>query len=228
MSRILAALALTLAATAARAQSPRWGTFELGFGSYRPNIDSEFNTSPGPYQQVFGSGRGLMFTVGASKTLYAGFGSLELGLQTGFFQDTGRGQLLDGGGPSGDETKLRIIPATLGLAYRFDWLVERYGIPFAPYGRAALERYHWWVTDGSGSSGEDGATNGWSVTGGLALLLDFFDRQLARELDRDSGVNHTYLFFEVKKSWIDDFGSASSWDLSDENLTLTGGLLFAF
>jgi hypothetical protein len=228
VKRALVALALVAAATSASAQSERWGSFEIGAGGYRPDVDSEFSSAPGPYQQIFGGGRGWMFRLGVSKALLTGVGSLEVGLQTGYFQDEGKGLFQDGSGTSGDDTALKIIPASLVLTYRFDWLAERYRIPLAPYGRAALERYHWWVTDGSGDTAKDGATNGWSLAGGLALLLDFFDPDLAREMDRDTGVNHTYLFFEAKKSWVDDFGSSSSWDLSEEDVSLTGGLLFVF
>jgi hypothetical protein len=84
------------------------------------------------------------------------------------------------------------------------------------------------VTDGAGRSRREGATNGWSVTGGLAFLLDFLDPSLARELDRDSGVNHTYLFVELTRSDIDDFGSSRSWSLSDERFSIGAGLMFVF
>ena len=117
---------------------------------------------------------------------------------------------MDAGGtltPSGDETKINIVPTSLTLTYRFDWLAERYGIPLAPYGRFAFERYNWWVTDGKGDWAKEGGTNGWSATGGLALLLDFIEPGAARTLDRETGVNHTYLFFDVTKSKVDDFGS---------------------
>jgi hypothetical protein len=66
------------------------------------------------------------------------------------------------------------------------------------------------------------------VTGGLALLLDIIDRQTAREFDNQTGVNHTYLFFEVTKRTVDDFGSSSSWSLSDKSVGYNGGLLFVF
>jgi hypothetical protein len=136
------ALALALVPAAVRAQpSPRWGSFELGAGTYRPDIDSAF-AAPGPYEQVFGSGRGWMFRVGVAKALYTRVGTLELGLRSGYFRDKGKG-LVDSGGTlvkSGDSTTFSVVPSSLTLTYRFDWLVERYGIPFAPYGRVAFER----------------------------------------------------------------------------------------
>lgn len=226
----LLALALAAAPAAVRAQpSPISGSFEIGAGTYRPNIDSAFS-SPGPYEQVFGSGRGWMLRLGISRALYTQMGTVELGLRTGWSRETGKG-LIDSGGTlvkSGDETTFNIVPTSLTLTYRFDWLVERYGIPLAPYGRFALERYNWWVTDGTGHWSKEGATNGWSVAGGITFLLDFVEPSAARELDRETGVNHTYLFFDVTKSKIDDFGRSRSWDLSDDKVSLAGGLLFIF
>jgi hypothetical protein len=128
----------------------------------------------------------------------------------------------------GDDTSLRIVPTSLTLTYRFDWLATRHGIPLAFYARGALERYNWWVTDGGGDWAEKGATHGWSATGGVAFLLDFIDAGLARELDTDTGVNDTWLFFDVTTTKVDDFGSSKSWDLSGEELSLSGGLMFVF
>ncbi len=224
------ALALAAAPSSTRAQpSPRRGSFELGAGTYRPDIDSDL-AAPGPYEQVFGSGRGWMLRAGVSRTLYDRVGSLELGLRTGWFHDSGKGLVDDGGTlvESGDDTSINVIPTSVTLTYRFDWLVERYGIPLAPYGRVALERYNWWVADGRDGWAKEGATNGWSMTGGLAFLLDFLEPGAARTLDRETGVNHTYLFFDVTRSQVDDFGGSRSWDLSDEELSLAGGLLFIF
>jgi len=228
--RLALAAALALGAAPASAQSPRWGTLDLGVQGYRPNIDAEFPTRPGPYQTIFGSGRGWMFQLGVTRALYTQVGSLELGLRTGYFQDKGKGIIAGSTPPqpSGDDTAFRIVPTSLTLLYRFDWLADRWNVPLAPYGRAALERYNWWVTGGSGSTSKSGATNGWSVTGGVGFLLDFLDPGLAREFDADSGVNHTFIYAEVTKSRIDDFGSSKSWDLSDEKLSFGFGLSFVF
>jgi len=131
--------------------------------------------------------------------------------------------------PSGDDTRLSLVPTSAMVTVRFDWLAERYRfVPFSFYGRAAFERYNWWVTDGDGDWTENGATNGWSVTAGAALLLDAFDPSLARELDNDTGVNHTYLFFDVTHAAVDDFGSSKSWDLSTDGVSLQGGLMLVF
>ncbi len=246
MRRALLVLATLAAAPAARAEptdwkgSPRWGAFEARLSGYRPNIDAEFNGSAYPYNDIFGSTRNLMARFLFSKTVYVGpYGTVDLGLGAGYWERYGNGRY-ESGAPAPSTTALKVIPLQLAATYRFEYLVERLGIPFQPYARISLERYHWSVLNGGGSTASwsptpgtpgtngSGATNGWSFTGGMALLLDFFDPALAREMDRDSGINHAYLTFDATKSRIKDFNSSKSWDLSDDAWTLTGGLLLVF
>ncbi len=223
---VVAALAAALPlAASAQTASGRWGSVDVGAERYRPDIDSDL-ASPGAYEPTFQGGDRWMFRLGVSKALYTGMGSLEAGIRTGYFQDSAEALLADGSRAI-VETKLHVIPSSLTLTYRFDWPVERYRIPLAPYARVALERYNWWISDDQGEV-ESGATNGWSATAGIAFLLDILDPGSARAMDRDAGVNHTYLFFDVTKSSIDDFGSSTSWDLSDEDFSFGGGLLFVF
>lgn len=233
-----AALVLALAAAlwapgAVRAESPRLGSFELGAGPYRPNIDADFPTGPGPYQSVFGTGRRWAFRAGVSRALLTFPGALEVGFRSGFFHASGHGLFKNTNGsvgtePSADKTTFNVIPTSLTLTYRFDLLADRYHLPLAPYGTVALERYNWWVTGGSGSTRKRGATNGYAFTGGVALQLDVLDSGLARELDNDMGINHTYLFADVTKSRVDDFGSSKSWDLSSKRLSFAFGMMFVF
>ncbi len=239
---LLLAAALAAAAPAAAqvmlAQGPsgRWGSVDVGMQTYTPDIDAEFKARGDPsrpYAGSFTNSRGYMFQLGVWKSLYTGFGALEVGFRTGYWRKSGHGYVEEpiGSGnwvPSTAVTRLQIIPTSVALGYRFDWPVERYRIPLAPYARATLERYNWWITNSAGSMSEKGATNGWSATAGLAFLLDILDPTLAREFDRDSGVNHTYLFFEITKAVIDDFGSSKSWDMSPKYVALAGGLTFVF
>jgi hypothetical protein len=227
VKRAVVAAILVAVAADARAESRRWGSFEIGAGTYEPDIDSEFPGGPQPFEDAFGSGRGWMFRTGAALALFRYAGTVEAGLQSGYLQKTGKGRTVEGT-RAGDDTRLRLIPVSLTLTYRFEWLNERLRIPFAPYGRVGLERFHWWVEDGDGDTSESGATNGWSATAGLALLLDFIDTQVARELDNDTGVNDTYLFFELTRRSVHDFGSDSSWNMSDENFGMNFGLMFVF
>jgi len=233
---LLAALAVALPAAAqepSQFASPRWGSFEFSLGGYRPNIDSEFGGT-GPYSTAFGGKRALVFRADFTYTLFANYGSIDVGIGAGYTQRTGRGQKLDGT-TSEDETSLKVVPTRLTLTYRYDVLANRYRwFPLTPYARISLDRYNWWVTNGLGNTAKAGnrsgrgATNGYSFSGGVAFLLDAIDPLLAREMDRDTGINHTYLFVDFTKSYVKDFGSSSSWNLSNDRVTISGGLLFVF
>ena len=235
MTKTLAIFLLAAAALPAAADgpSPRWGAAELSFGSYRPNIDREFGGN-GPYAAAFGGKHNLFFRADLAKALFTGYGELDVGIGAGYWEKYGRGHSATGLGS--DSTALKIIPTRLSLTYRFDQLAERYRwFPLAPYVRASFDRYNWWVNNGSGATANangksgSGATNGYSLSGGIAVLLDAIDPDLAREADRDTGINHTYLFIDFTKSYIRDFGSSRSWDLSDDRkVNISGGLLFVF
>jgi hypothetical protein len=218
-----------------RADGPRFGSFELRLSGYRPNIDAEFGGSAGPFQTAFGSGRGLMFRAHVGRAIWHKIGTLEVGFGGGYFEKYGHGITSSTHTTSADTTAFKVIPLSLSLTYRFDWVADRVGFPLVPYGRASFERYQWWVNDGAGDTAKDlsghsgsGATNGYSFTGGLAFLLDFLDPSLARQMENDTGIQHTYLFVDVTKSFVDDFHSKTSWDLSDAQLTVAAGLMLVF
>jgi hypothetical protein len=238
------ALAVAAAAAPARAEfkpSPRWGSFEISVGGWRPKIDNEFGGLAFPYRDTFGTSKALFVRGDAAYTVYLGYGSVDLGGGLGYMEKYGKGFLQDGTRAPGS-TALQVVPIRAHVTYRFDWLAERYGIPFAPYARFSIDRYHWRVNNGAGNVSKtlptatsptilsgNGATMGWSLSGGVALQLDFFDKQLTKDMDNSTGINHSYLFVDFTKSKINDFNSKTSWDLSDSSgVQISGGLLFVF
>lgn len=236
MSRALlvAAALLTLAGVpdVARAaeREAGIGSFEFQAGQYRPMIDSEFNLAPGsvgPFESSFGTSKRWMFKFRGGKALISGYGTLEVGGGIGWVQFKGHGRFADGT-VSQDPTGLRIMPLSLDLTYRVDQVWERVGIPVIPFARVALLRDQWWATGSSGRTDKSGGTNGWGWGGGLGLVLDFIDPTLSRELERDSGIKHTMLVFEAQQAKISDFDSSSSWDLSNDGVLMTFGLMFSF
>jgi len=72
----------------------------------------------------------------------------------------------------------------------------------------------------------EGATMGYHISVGMRLLLDGFDRTTADSFDEDMGFNNSYLFIEWSKLNLDDFGSDTSFILSDELISF--GLAFDF
>jgi hypothetical protein len=236
MSRATKAVALALLAAAAPAMAEDrpslerlagLGSFEFQAGQYRPSIDSEFSSGTGPWAATFGDSSRWLFKLHGGKALFSGYGTLELGAGVGYTSFTTHGHFADGTS-SQEKIGFRLVPLTLDVTYRLDLIWERLGVPLVPFGRVALIRDQWSVTGAGGKTARSGATNGWSWGGGLGLVLDFIDPELTRELDRDSGIKHTMLTFEVQKDKVNDFGSKSSWDLSNDGLTLNFGVLFAF
>jgi hypothetical protein len=236
MSRLALGLAVAALASPALPESPRSGSFQFQLTSYRPNIDAEFGGAARPYEDTFGSGRTLTIQGLLSRSVYMGYGSVDVGFGAGYWMRRGYGVVAATGEVSGDRTRLQIVPLSLSVTYRMDYFVDKRGIPLAPYVRLGYEHWLWSVTNGANQTAKslDGKTGsgsaiGWSAALGLALLLDFVDPGLAREMDRDTGVNHTYVFFEATRLQVDDFGSKKSWDLSnDQTVAFSGGLLFVF
>jgi hypothetical protein len=235
VKRLLVALAALAVALPAVAESPRYGSFQFSLSNYRPSIDDEFaGTGQRPYTSVFGGGRGLMSRLDVAKSLFTNAGTLEVGLGLGYTEKYGHGFVSTTGARAAEVTALRILPMRATLTYRFDYFAQLYNVPLVPFGMVSLDRYQWWVTNGSGSVahasgvGGHGGTNGYSFGGGLAFLLDFIDAGVARDMDRDLGINDTYIFAQATKSFIDGFGSSKSWNLSNDHLMLSGGLLFVF
>lgn len=233
----LALAALVLVPAAAAAQAPKKGSVELGAGFYYPNIDAQSGLrTPLPYEYTYGKRRGWMFRAAYSYAFFSRFGTLEAGFRAGYYRDSAHAFKIDTtttpptitGERSDATTAFNVIPTSLMLTYRFDWLAERYPIPFAPYARVSFERYNWWVTNAHDGTAKLGATNGFSGTAGVAFLLDFLDRQMARDLDHETGIHHTYIYGDFTWSKVDDFGSSKSWDLSDPRPSLSFGLLFVF
>jgi hypothetical protein len=227
-----AALALLAVAAPARAQERQAGvgSFEFQAGPYRPLVDSEFTLPPGtqgPWASSFGDSRRWLFKLHGAKALVHGQGTLELGLGAGYMSASGNARFADGT-KSQEKTGFKLVPISLDLTYRADQVWEQLSIPVVPFVRLGLLHDMWWVTGAGGSTSKTGATNGWSWGGGLGLVLDGVDPTLSRELDRDSGIKHTMLVFEVAKTKVNDFGSSRSWNLSNDGVLMTFGLLFAF
>lgn len=225
----LGSLAVTIPALA---ESPRDMVLELKFGPFRPAIDSEFGRGVSPYKDIMGGGNILMTQIEYDYEFYNRVGILALGATFGYARDKGKGRLADGQ-PSNDSTTFHLIPLSLSAVYRFDYLAQRHRIPLVPHVKAGFDYYIWWITNAvgkvarskDGSVGQ-GGTFGGHVTFGLAFHMDFLSPEMAQTFDADVGVNNTYLFAEYVMSWVNDFGSSKSFDLSSRMFLF--GIAFEF
>jgi hypothetical protein len=244
----IAFLLVTVAAPLARAQavlheeertpfatSQRWA-IELRFGLYRPDIDSEFKGAMNPHQDFFGSKRRLMFQMEGDYQFFNRFGTAAVSLSAGYFRETARSFVENSADPterSGDTTALTLYPLTAGLVYRFDVPVRRLNIPLVPYAKAGLTYTIWSISNGNGDVATTatggrgrGGTPGWYGGVGLSFLLNFLDPTAARTFDSDSGVNRTYLFFELVHMDGSGLGRKNVLHVGDD--TWFAGLMFEF
>jgi hypothetical protein len=170
------------------------------------------------------------------------FGTLAVGGSVGYWKESGKACLLADLESSknatctqspADNTSLRLIPFAALLVYRMDEAAKRWKIPLVPYGKVGLNYTIWTVNDGDGkvpnplTGGHgQGGTAGWQAAAGLALQLDFIDPSAAHEFDSESGVNHTYAFFELDH--VNGNGLYRSNVLRVGDNTWFAGLMFEF
>jgi hypothetical protein len=228
-------------------RTPKEWAFELRFGPFRPNVDSEFSGTTGatPYQSVFGGKRHLMSGMELDWQLFQSFGTLAAGVSFGYYKVNAKAfEAADTNGtcvkdpttgacvPSGDNTSLRIIPLAALVVYRFDVPATLWSIPLVPYGKLGLNYTLWQVNDGngnvpySGGGHGSGGTAGWQAAAGVSLLLDFLDPAAARNLDIETNINHSYLFFEWNHVDASGLGAKNKLHVGDSRWVL--GLMFEF
>lgn len=216
--------------------TPQHFAFELKFGPYRPDVDSEFPASSGqhPYKDFFGTGRKLMTTMEFDWEIIRHVGTAALGVGMGYFKETGNNLAANGSGNATEDTSsFRLIPFSLSAIYRFDLAYERFRIPLVPYGKLGFDYVYWTVTNGNGEVPTDarggtgqGGTLGWHATVGLSLVLDVFDQGAANQFDEEMGINHTHLFFEF--THLDASGLGASNRLHVGDTTWNAGIMFEF
>jgi hypothetical protein len=247
MKRAALVLLLLLAAGPARAQAilrdsqayrtPQRFMLELRFGPYAPEVDSEFSGKT-PHKDFFGNDRRLMTQIELDYQLFQDFGSAAVGVSVGYFRENGLAFVEPAAGGmaterSGDKSRLSLYPIALLAVYRADQLWRVMGIPVVPYGKLGLNYTIWSVYDGNDRVAEAqpagrgrGATRGWQAAAGASLVMNFIDPGSARELDAETGINSTHLFFEVARFAVSGLGQDNRLRVGDTTWLM--GLGFEF
>jgi hypothetical protein len=226
-------------------RTPKEWAMELRFGPYRPDVDSEFSGSTGatPYTTMFGGKRHLMSQLELDWQFFQAFGSLAAGVAIGYYSQSASAFIADSTGAcvrdstgacerSGDTTSLRLIPIAALLVYRCDVAAEHWSIPLVPYAKLGLNYTFWQINDGNGNVPDyrgghgSGGTAGWQAAAGISLLLDFLDPSATRSLDMETGVNHSYAFFEWNRVDATGLGMKNRLHVGDSRWVI--GLMFEF
>jgi len=188
---------------------------ELKFGPYRPNVDDEPGLTGTPYQDIFGSDDDILSTFEVGLALYRGkLGWAGVTTSIGYFSAEGHAVSGTGGTPTTDSVDFTIIPMTANALYRFD-LLAAVGIPVVPYGKLGLVYDYWSSSNANGTSVDpsgneaSGGKFGWQGVLGVQLLLDALDRDAARNMASESGIDHLYIFAELLHADVHDFEDAA-------------------
>ncbi len=203
--------------------SKRNTALEVKLGGYKPLIDREASLTGRPYDETFGASSMLLFEIEGDRLLWQKLGAAGIGLSFGYAEKYARAQIVpsQGGGPANESTALKVVPVRLLGVYRFDYPALHMNIPLVPYGKAGLVFSPWWVTKGGKLESVEGSRSvgakwGYAFTGGISLLLDFFEPRLAKDFTSDMGVAHSYLFVEFIYQNVNNFG-ARGLDLSSRH-----------
>ena len=208
--------------------------FELRFGPYLPDVDSEFNGTRHPYRDYYGTGDHLLTQTEFDVEILHHIGTVALGAGLSYYSVSGVAPVASGTGlPSGDMSTLKVVPVSLSAIYRFDYFLERRGFPLVPFGKVGLDWAYWQITDGNDEIATDGhggkgrgGTLGWHAAVGVALVLDWLDPDAARDFDNEMGVNHTSLVFQLTHADISGLGASGRMHVGDDEWSL--GLMFQF
>ena len=227
----------------AKYESPQRFAVEIKLGPYLPDVDRNYEGAGyGPYAKVFGQTDARGATIGAPKKVVmpvlhfewqivnpAGIGPVGLGVSGGFMRDKANAPFAeppaDPDAPlrsSADEITFSTLPLALQGVFRLELLADRLRVPLVPYAKGGLAYAFWWSRNAdrklSRSSAGDkalGGVWGWQLNLGAMLRLDFLDVASTNNLDRTTGINHTYLFGEFQLARINNFGKARSMSLGD-------------
>jgi len=209
-----------------QSESKQEAAFELRFGRYLPEVDSELDSTP--FQTTFGNGTRYMLGAEVDWQLLRipHFGTLAPGLGWGYTKFSAKARFASNGELSGTTTRLNIMPMYLVGVVRADVISRELKIPLVPYAKLGVGYGLWWSSDGKrsaeaadGRKGR-GASYGLTYALGGMFLLDVLDPDDAVTADGITGINNSYIFAEWFRPQLDGFGSAKVLDIGSSSWVL--------
>jgi hypothetical protein len=148
---------------------------------------------------------------------------VEVGIGATYSRASGKGQLPGHGGALAGDVRLEKVPLELYVLGRALFQEDQLVVPYLSVGYTRL-LYREAIR---GGDTVDGSVNGYHGRAGIQLLLDGLEADAARNLYRDWGIHHTYLFAEGKylRADADTLGGGS---VNLGGTSCLGGFLFEF
>ncbi len=211
-------LALLVSSPTARADSPEYVSIDFGIGPYEPDGNRAV------FDQFFEDDRGPMVTLNSLFHIYRipYVGPLGVTASVGWSRYSGRACLDAGCSQRVDETlNFDLYPLALEATLRVDVLQLEYSVPIFLEGGVGAEYVRFRESKGGVRESYGGAF-GLRWHGRVGLFLDVFEPRAARSLDENHGINHSYLFFELRGST-----ATAAFPVADR-FTWLGGLGLTF
>ena len=208
-----------------KSESPQDAAFELRFGRYEPDVDSQLSSTP--FADTFGNSPRFMLGAELDWQLVRipHFGSIGPGVGFGLTRFGAKARFTVGGALSDADTRLWMLPMYLVGVARVDVLSRDFGIPFVPYAKLGLGYGLWWSSDGTKTAKANGVTGrgasyGLTYALGGMFLLDILDGDDAASADGLTGINSSYVFAEWFRPQLDGFGSDEVMDIGSSSWVL--------
>ncbi len=202
---LLLLLPVTGWASGLEQQLPRW-SFELKGGNFFPKEEA--------WEPYYGDDKTGRFGMALAWKVIR---QIELGLDSAYIKDKGKGLAPQQGQITGDVTlelyPLQVFVVARGVFRENQWLV--------PYVGGGLTRIYY-EQDIRGQEKRRGSATGSHLRAGIQLLLDNIDRSTAWGFYENFGVNNSYLFVEAEHSSVE----VKSIELGGTSYQI--GLLFEF
>jgi hypothetical protein len=200
------------------AQDMHWGESPL-YGTWSFNAGLMF-FSDESFKDIYGDKGMVFYNMNASWKMIDDF---ELIGTIGYGFSEGHGISPADQSKTAEKYKLHIAPAGLGLAYRFNFVLDQ---PVVPYlGASGLASY--WFEERLDSSWKRKSYNyGAMGVAGVMFLLDNLEKRASGLLEAQWGINNSYLFYEYRYTSLDNFGQKDVVDLSSQFHSL--GILLEF
>ncbi len=206
----------------AQAESNKTASFSLMFGPFRPD-QAGARQAGITWQDVYGGGNSLFSGAEWEREIIQKYGILAFGGGAGWIQASGKSlKSLNPPTSSGESTSFQIAPVGLNLTYRLAYFKNQFLVPF---GRAGLDCYLFRERK-EGSTTISGYRTGYHDAFGGAFLLDWLSPESAVNMDLDWGINNTYLIFEYRYSYINNFNQQHDFNFSTK--TWFGGIMFEY
>lgn len=180
----------------ARADSPERVAIDLGVGPYSPNGDRQ------QFDQFFAGDRGPLLTLDANFYIYdiPYVGPLGIAASGGWARYAGHAcSDVTCTSKTAEEVRYDLFPVAVMATLRFDALHDHWRTPLFLQGNIGVEYVRFRSTRG-GVRDTFGGEFGLRWQAQVGLYLDVFEPRAARALDENHGINHSYLYFELRGS----------------------------